>query len=105
MTTTYTESKDRAPFDWRDFLKRAQAGEITLKEIKEAEDLASEWITCACGVQYHAIPRDDGGQPIDNSLANNGADFYGCILNSAWSQASTTLDRIEKRSAEILATL
>lgn len=103
--TTYTESKDRAPFDWRDFLKRAQAGEITHSENMKAEWLAGSWVTCACGVQCHAIPRNFRGEPQDIRLADLGIYFLSRINMEDWGKASEILDSIEKRSAEILASL
>lgn len=103
--TTYAESQRRLPFDWRDFLRRAQAGGATKQEQARAEDLAASWITCACGRQDPAIPRNYRGEPRDNRLLVLGNAFLDLINLGLWPLASKTLDRIEKRSAEILASL
>lgn len=111
---SYTERESRIkPFDWQHALKYPgmyDSGTLSRK--------AKNWVTCACGTLCELIPRYnkstmDGnfsstkkdGAPIDWPLRKLGISFYSHVENENWKAAKTTLDKIEKRSAQIIAEL
>lgn len=109
---TYSEEEGREPFDWNKFLDK---DEFTLDELKDACSRAGSWVTCAVGNQCSVIPRDEIGEPIDMDLFNLGLKFHYSILNMHESnenhgivygiyieEAREVLDKIEKRSAELI---
>lgn len=101
--STYAEQQGNAPFDWNAFLA---ANEHTDHEWWRAEDLASQWVTCACGNQCDKIQRSNegftAGAPIDVELAKLGMEFYSMILHADIKNAKSILHQIEQRSAELL---
>ncbi|MGB5942084.1 MAG: hypothetical protein WBG71_04330 [Leeuwenhoekiella sp.] len=98
---TYTETEGESPFDWNVFLKKES---ITEDEWNEASDLASNWITCACGNQCAVIERDEEGTPKDELLMNLGLSFTTTIyFQRDQSKALRILDQIETRSAQLIA--
>jgi hypothetical protein len=100
---TYAETKGEKPFDWNAFLDAAEAGEITNIEHREAERLAGDWVTCACGNQCAAIPRRAGGSPEDHELWDLGGSFALQIERQKYDRARGVLKAIEARSAALLA--
>lgn len=100
---TYSESKDRANFDWNDFLERAINGTISMGDQEYAECLANNWITCACGNLCKSIPRYKNGEPKDFILNILGSKFYTAISHKNYDEAKEILKRIEERSIELLA--
>lgn len=98
---TYCESRGEKPFDWNEFLNRET---ITEEEWEEAGNLASCWITCACGNQCDLIPRLRG-IPTDNDLAWFGKQFSEAVDVKNIMLAKIILQDIEQRSAELIAEL
>jgi hypothetical protein len=96
---TYAESKRRKPFDWNKFLSKKN---ISDRQWDKAEQLAANWVTCACGGQCDVIPRYPRGAPIDNRLCNLGFDFYCYISSNDIDGAKETLMAIEKRSEYLI---
>lgn len=97
---TYAESQGKKPFDWNAFL----AVPRTAGEWSAALFFAKDWVTCACGNQCDAIPRDRTlGYPIDHKLRDYGSCFTSAIRERDRQRAIYLLVQIEKRSAEILA--
>lgn len=92
---TFSETKNKKPFDWNAFLIQK---EITDKEWKKAKRLAQSWVTCACGNQCSIIPRDNNYIPKDTKLALLGSSFYKKILNEDVKEAKKILKILETRS-------
>jgi hypothetical protein len=99
---TYSETKKKPKFNWYDFLNRAIKGKVTIPEIANAKDDASNWVTCACGNQCSILPRDEEGEPWDDLLAELGRDFSFEIDDCNWKDALNILNKIEKRSALLI---
>lgn len=108
---SYTERETRRkPFNWYDALKHPYnyGSDILARKAKD-------WTTCACGTLCELIPRytmdysyntaNRDGAPKDTKLRKLGMKFYECVNNEQWKIAKTTLDKIEKRSVEIIAEL
>ena len=101
-TKTYAESQDQEKFDWNKFLDQESFSNL---DWNYAEELAQEWVTCACGNQCSIIPRDSIGAPIDEGLADLGVDFSDHIIQRNVELSKETLLKIEKRSAELILEL
>lgn len=99
--TSYAESKGKAKFDWRKWLKRKNHKDGAWKW---ASKRAAAWVTCACGNQCAIIPRGITGVPLDNELAMMGGitGFYGAVAAKNASYALKWLEQIEKRSAYLI---
>jgi hypothetical protein len=102
--TTYSETKNKPPFNWELFLKNARKGRITEEQSINATERAHSWVTCACGNQCKTIPRF-GGVPLDNTLATLGSYFFEYVTDRNYDEAMKTLHMIETRSAEVLRSL
>lgn len=105
---TYAEVNGKMPFDWNEFLRRAIAGEISNAELSDAKSISGSWVTCACGNQCAAIPRMPsalGGGPEDELLYALGIEFTDYVVSCEFVSAKETLERIEARSAELLAVM
>lgn len=92
---TYTQALRHRAFNWRKALKAHKYP--SLLRLK-----AGDWVTCACGNQCDAIPRDSTGKPIDRTLMELGYRFYQEVGWEHWALALFTLDLIEERSKRIL---
>jgi len=68
---TYAKSEGEKEFDWNKFLKKEK---FTEEDLDNAESLASDWVTCACGNMCSIIPRK-AGRPLDKKLARLGERF------------------------------
>jgi hypothetical protein len=99
-TTTYAEVKGAPPFDWNHFLRKPSR---TKEEWDDAHKLAGQWVTCACGNQCAALPRDPWGVPIDYELKRLGCDFADFIALKQPKAARRLLEKIEARTTELLA--
>jgi hypothetical protein len=97
---TYAETWEKKTFDWNAFLENPP--EKRSEEHKLAIYLSGNWVTCACGVQCSSIPRNPEGMPYDCISKYLGVKFDLKIRNCFWEEAKETLDKIEKRSAEII---
>lgn len=115
---TYAETRGKKPFDWNRFLAKKK---FTDDELMEADELAGNWVTCACGNQCSIIPRVKGhyksaGEPKDYQLYELGLDFSHAVsdmaqyyggdtggFEEARDEAIQTLAVIEKRSAVLIA--
>lgn len=64
---------------------------------------ASKWPTCACGTKCTKIARNSQGAPMDSTLIGLGIMFAGDVNSADWRSARRTLERIEFRTATILA--
>lgn len=74
---TFTEKKNRTPFDWRKALievKQTQRETLANLRLK-----AGSWVTCACGNQCDIIPRLNSGEPLNYKLSNLGSSFYSDV--------------------------
>lgn len=111
---TFAETQGKKRFDWNAFLDFADRHGIQSPQINWhiADKLARSWVTCACGNQCAVIPRAGadaesglGGAPDDRRLRNLGLDFMYEIEARDVVSARATLKKIERRSAELIATL
>jgi hypothetical protein len=97
----YTEQRaEIIAFDWNKFLENPP--EYLSNEHLDACDLSCEWVTCACGNLCDIIPRSPIGRPYDTELESLGIDFDYEIKRAEWQKAKETLEKIEKRSEEII---
>lgn len=96
---TYVETQNEQPFDWNAFLDMET---ITNEEWEQAEELASCWVTCACGNQCDIIPRTSAGIPRDNMLSFFGQTFWQYVYTRDKVKAKNILGEIEKRSVELI---
>lgn len=105
----YSISKGEPFFDWNEFLSKES---FTSVELTNANILASNWATCACGNKCKIIPRLEGGAPIDRKLNILGRTFHYYISNMfhaneinehmSKNAAKEILKEIEIRSIEII---
>ena len=95
---SFAESRNKDAFDWWDALNNPEKYGIRL-----LDDMASNWVTCACGNQCSLIPRDRFGAPVDGYLAGLGSIFCYNIYAREWEMAKDTLQKIEMRSAALIA--
>ena len=98
-----TKQKPRTPY-WTKVIEQAKTRLRTQEE--PFTDLqmqrATSWVTCACGKQDKFIPRNSGGAPMDTELDLLGLDFYTDVKCGDPYHAEVTLEKIERRAAEIL---
>lgn len=78
----YVEVKKKKTFDWNVALAK-DCKDMTEKEVKKMDELAQQWVTCACGNQCAIIPRAEQetdirkpGSPLDEKLHELGTHFY-----------------------------
>ena len=95
----YVEQRSRKPFDWNAFLAQERISE---EAWDAADDLASDWVTCACGGQCAVLPRDRKGAPKDMELFRLGINFFVAIGHKKVLMARAILADIERRSAYLL---
>jgi hypothetical protein len=100
-TKTYAEANGAAPFDWNAFLSIGH----TEEEWEAANVLSQEWVTCACGNQCDALPRNRHGEPLDPELFWAGNEFNSAIHERDMAEAQRILAKIEKRTGHLLAML
>ncbi len=110
---TYSEANNEQPFDWRKALA-PDCREMLLEDQKAMAELAQAWVTCACGNQCDALPRDQDGAPTDPELEYLGGEFYINVrdmhhlhadhelANLERQKALKTLNKIEARSGRLL---
>ena len=67
----------------------------------DSVELASNWITCACGRLDDGIPRL-GEVPIDPTLKNLGSLFYTRVSRNNSLGAAKVLVKIEERAKQVL---
>jgi hypothetical protein len=96
---TYTETQGAPVFDWHAFLAKQSH---TDDEWQLAYNLAGGWVSCACGSQCAALPRNEVGAPEDLILYELGTLFSINILNHNIEGAQAMLGFIEQRSALLL---
>ena len=118
-TRTYQEvQQPYKPFDWLAFFKM---DEYDQDDLDAASTASGSWVTCACGNQCVAIPRDSAGVPVDQELRALGFDFHNAIydwwvelLESGTSKELTAyykpkalelLQAVEWRAAQLLEQL
>lgn len=121
MKKSYTEKKrHKKPFNWIEALGHPQ-NMYDWEKMAIMTSKASNWVTCACGVQCSVLPRNQLGEPRDPKLA-----LYGRLFNDhiqkmndfhietdrlsmyfefARVNAIATLHKIERRSAYLLRKL
>ncbi len=99
-TKPYSVTVGEKAFNWRTALKKAISRKQ--KTSPSLTEKAKSWVTCACGNVCSVIPRYDGGSPKDNRLNNLGCTFYDDVNEGDFKAALVTLDKIEKRSGELL---
>ena len=88
-------------FNWFTELDKAINTEPTDEKWKYLSDMAGSWVTCACGQLCKKLPRRKGA-PEDLDLYLNGSTFSKAILGRHWKYAKIVLERIEKRTIELL---
>ena len=109
MEKTYTEIREELPFNWLNALKALIENENNPENPPDKEyldrldNLAGDWVTCACGNQCSIIPRNAHGVPEDDNLRRLGYLFYGQISSGKFKAALETLLQIEERSAQIIS--
>jgi hypothetical protein len=96
----YAETQGKTFFDWNNFLENPP--EYLSIEHYRACDLASEWVTCACGNLCDIIPRSPIGRPSDTELESLGVNFHYAVEEGDFIGAKEILDKIEKRSEELI---
>jgi len=89
-------------FNWFTELDKAIKAEPTDEKWKYLSDMAFSWVTCACGELCKDLPKGRNGQPEDSYLYANGAEFSDAVDNKDWLYAKLILERIEKRTIELL---
>jgi len=103
---TYSQKKLKGTINWTSFLAKAVAGKYTQDshrfEYEFAIDKALSWVTCACGNQCAAIPRDKKGIPKDLLLRGLGGEFALHIFTCKWEPAQKTLWMIEVRANTVM---
>jgi hypothetical protein len=99
---TYAESQQEPIFNWNDFLQRAVENKISEDEQEHAEELAGDWVTCACGNQCSILDRDVDGEPADRLLYELGLQFDTDIRYRKYDTAIETLKKIEIRSTTLI---
>lgn len=105
MDKTYSEAQGIPAFDWNRFLDQAEQGKVTDDELWNARHQSNDWVTCACGNQCAALPRNENGRPLDGELYTLGLDFADDIYEGHWSHARSVLSAIESRSSFLLRTM
>ena len=98
----YATTKRRKFFDWNAFLAQDT---IKAADWVKAKVRAGSWVSCACGNQCAIIPRNNDGQPLDNSLYHSGMQFYQAIQDKDVAQARIVLGWIENRSVYLIEKL
>lgn len=98
---TYSEKEGKGFFDWSAFLNKEA---YSANELREAIRLAGSWVTCACGNQCEAIPRETDGTPVDKRLNDLGLRFFWNVKSIAFSNSrnSVALMGFRKRGKELL---
>ena len=100
-----------ADFDWFAFLEQ-DISVIPEYILKEASDLADNWVTCACGQLCRNLPRGLGKKPKDKKLSDLGMQFSRILYeinlepsNEARKEAIEILKAIETRTTTLLKKL
>lgn len=95
-------------FDWFAFLKQDMES-ISEDSFDEANALADNWVTCACGQLCKVLPRGSGNCPTDEKLYELGMDFAHAIddlrhtgLDEDRLKALEILNKIEARTTLLL---
>jgi hypothetical protein len=95
-------------FDWFAFLNQ-DIESVSEDYFDEANSLADNWVTCACGQLCKVLPRGSGNHPMDEELYNLGMDFAYEIdnlrdsrVNKDKLKALETLNKIEARTTLLL---
>ena len=85
--------------------KRIQAARCRGNFTEFDRELASSWVTCACGslVDHPAILRYGNGVPHDKALSNSGLLFCGHVECDQFDKAITSLEFIEARAKVLVA--
>lgn len=104
---SYSERKKGKIFDWNAFLNKDYHTHL---ELDKAMILAGDWVTCACGCQCDALPREADGEPEDRQLVYLGRQFSSVIVkmrsdypaNHSREEAKRLLNLIENRSRKLL---
>ena len=100
---SYSEVAGGISIDWWRELDRLEKKSIGGDDLHiRLNHLAASWVTCACGNQCEVIPREDG-VPVDTELNTLGMKFYVDVRDMDISAARNTLEKIEKRSATLIA--
>lgn len=86
--------------NWNQRIKEArERGEFTADDIEKSED----WVTCACGEQDSAIPRNTlSGSPQDAKLRSYGISFMFAVEEDDFDDAERLLGLIHNRAVELL---
>ncbi|QMV49831.1 MAG: hypothetical protein [Cryophage ML09] len=92
-------------FNWFTELDNAIKAEPTDDKFFDLERRASSWVTCACGELCKALPKGRNGQPENSYLYASGAEFTDAVHNKDWFYATIILERIEKKTIELLKEL
>lgn len=96
-------SNETEKFDWYKVLDKAIESEPDGYVQRKLSAFAGSWVTCACGQLCKSLPRGEIGQPEDVHLLRLGGEFNYRIKNLNWLGARSTLDKIEDRTAHLLA--
>lgn len=101
--STYCEDKSYThPANWNARIQIGKGRNMSAFERMLWSHEASSWVTCAVGNLCSVIPRDMFGAPCDNYLRFLGQQFSGAIHEDKFEEAGHILEKIEKRSGEIL---
>lgn len=90
-------------FNWLTALQYlADGGEALEWDLNYLEVGAGHWPTCACGQLCKALPRRQGGGPLDRTLFLRGVGFSSAVGSGRWSRALELFQQIEQRTEELL---
>lgn len=78
-------------FDWFAFLDQ-DIELISRDHLEEANALADNWVTCACGQLCKALPRTAGNAPEDKELDDLGMQFAHAMSEVLETQSNTVRD-------------
>lgn len=96
----YAETRGAKRFNWfEELAKRIKKNSGPIVKLSKK---AESWTTCACGNQCAALPRDDGGEPLDGELSDLGVQFFSKVSMAQWHDALDILKQIEVRSFTLL---
>lgn len=116
---TYAQKQGKKSFNWNKFLSKnfTKFSKEREDELFDADELASNWVTCACGNQCAIIPRcETTSAPKDGQLYKLGSKFCDKVsklrdaydlkkipqILKAQEQCQNILEKIEERSFIII---
>ena len=91
-------------FNWYTELDNAIKAEPTDDKFYDLENRANSWVNGPCGQLCKKLPLSKVA-PEESYFYANGAEFRYAVQNKDWFYAKIVLERIEKRTIELLKEL